>query len=102
MLITEKHTVSNYNCIHTTLIYNSSSSILSSLFSLVCTALRGKTKAFTEMEANFKVRNMTTSQYPKCNQFLTSKMKGNNLFQMEFFISSCRIFQEVLSTSLQS
>lgn len=26
------------------------------LFSLVCGALRGKTKSFTEMEANFKVR----------------------------------------------
>lgn len=31
-------------------------SVLLLLFSLVCGALRGKTKSFTEMEANFKVR----------------------------------------------
>lgn len=31
------------------------------LLSLVCTALRGKTKAFNEMEANFKVRLITAS-----------------------------------------
>lgn len=40
-------------------------SILSSLLSLVCTALRGKTKAFTEMEANFKVKNTAPSINPK-------------------------------------
>lgn len=34
-------------------------SLLLFLFSLVCAALRGKTKAFNEMEANFKVSSVT-------------------------------------------
>lgn len=35
--------------------------------SLVCTALRGKTKAFAEMEANFKVGNGPSSYSTACH-----------------------------------
>lgn len=47
-------------------IFNLNFSVFLFLLSLVCGALRGKTKAFPEMEANFKVRYIPFSLNLSC------------------------------------
>lgn len=75
------------------------------LFSLVCTALRGKTKAFNEMEANFKVRNQTAHHSVSTTVTCDGNEKRNfKLILSTLYVNTCicRICPEALLTLLQS